>query len=58
MVEFQIVDDSNFRQVMNELAALVEKRRVVFVRGSKTAQIFSRGYFIRNALIVSRIAVG
>ena len=31
VVEFQIVDDADFRQVMDELAALVEKRRVVFV---------------------------
>src|SRR5271170_1046840 len=31
VIEFQIVDDGNFRQVMDELAALVEKRRVVFV---------------------------
>ena len=31
MVEFEVVDDGDFRQVMDELAALVEKGRVVFV---------------------------
>ena len=31
VVEFQVVDDGDFRLVMDELAALVEKRGVVFV---------------------------
>ena len=31
MIEFEIVDDRDFGQVMHELAALVEKGRVVFV---------------------------
>ena len=31
VVELQIVDDRDLRQVMNELAPLVEKRGVVFV---------------------------
>src|ERR1700722_3299433 len=31
VVEFEIVDDGDFRQIVDELAALVEKRRVVFV---------------------------
>ena len=31
VIEFEVVDDGDFRQVMDELAALVEKRRVVFV---------------------------
>src|SRR5271154_5764475 len=31
VVEFEIVDDGDFRLVMDELAALVEKRRVVFI---------------------------
>ena len=31
VIEFEVVDDGDFRQVMDELAPLVEKRRVVFV---------------------------
>jgi len=31
VIEFQVIDDRNFRQVMDELAALVEKRCVVFI---------------------------
>src|SRR5437660_7776486 len=31
MVEFEIVEDGNFREVMEELAALVEERSIVFV---------------------------
>ena len=31
VIEFEVVDDGDFRQVMDELAALVEKRRVIFV---------------------------
>src|SRR6188768_897210 len=31
MVEFEIVDECNFRQIMNELAAFVEEGAVVFV---------------------------
>ncbi len=31
MIEFDVVDDRDFRQVMNELAALIKKRGVVFV---------------------------
>src|SRR5262249_2969355 len=31
MIEFKIVNDGNLRQVMDELAAFVEKRCVVFV---------------------------
>ena len=31
VVEFEVVDDGDFRLVMDELAALVEKRGVVFV---------------------------
>src|SRR5262249_43489335 len=31
VIELEIVDDADLRQVMNELAALVEKRGVVFV---------------------------
>src|ERR1051325_937239 len=31
VIEFQIVDDGNFGQIMHEFAALVEKSGVVFV---------------------------
>src|SRR4051812_7447545 len=31
VIELEIVDDRDFGQVMNELAALVEKRGVIFV---------------------------
>src|SRR5205814_9278230 len=31
VIEFEIVDDGDFRQVMNEFAALIKKRGVVFV---------------------------
>ena len=31
VVEFEIVEDGDFREVMDEFAALVEKRRVIFV---------------------------
>ena len=31
VVEFQVIEDRHFRQVMNKLAALVEKGGVVFV---------------------------
>src|SRR5215813_11386792 len=31
MVKFQVIDNGNFRQVMNELAAFVEKSGVVLV---------------------------
>ena len=31
VIEFKVVDNCDFRQVMDELAALVEKRSVVFV---------------------------
>ena len=31
VIEFEVVDDADFRQVMDELAALVKKCRVVFV---------------------------
>ena len=31
VIEFQVVDDRDLRQVMDELAALVEKRGVIFV---------------------------
>ena len=31
VIELEVVDDGDFGQVMDELAALVEKRRVVFV---------------------------
>ena len=31
VIELEVVDDGDLRQVMDELAALVEERRVVFV---------------------------
>ena len=31
VIEFEVVDDRNLRQVMNKLAALVKKRGVVFI---------------------------
>ena len=50
VIKFQIIQDRGFRTVVNKLAALVEKRRVVFIRfdDKKLGFLVATGQACRN----------